>query len=239
MTQIKQLCLLAITIGAIFNIVPTQAQNTQDQVAPLDPTVLSEIRKAPFSELFSLESVNGDRAYAVKDRDFRSDNKEMSVTTLWGDIPEQNVLQLIVRYCIPNLTLANEQAYLAELIVADGDQVLFSLNQDIARTQANPRQVSTPQHVPTYFNNPFYDPYFNPFYFDHSYSPASTISALECSFGGNRFDLTQVKDAIAQLPDRTLDLRLVFSNGVVENWRLGKKTIQQIKQLPSISGIQQ
>ncbi len=226
--------LFLLAIGLMPLSVPVIAQNTQDQVAPLAPSVLREIRNAPFSQVFALENVNGDRAYAVKDRDFRGSNSDFSVITLWGDIPEQNILQLIVRYCLPNLTLGREQAYLSELMIIDGDKVLLTLNQEIARTRANPRQLSTSEFVPTFFNDPFSDPFLNPFYFQHSSFPAS-VAPVQCSFGGNRFDLTEFTDLISQFPEKTLTLRLIFSNGVVENWRLGRRTVQQIKQLPSLS----
>ncbi|TVQ43938.1 MAG: hypothetical protein EA365_11410 [Gloeocapsa sp. DLM2.Bin57] len=234
MNNFQQLCLLAFSLIPIT--IPVLAQNTQDQVAPLDPFVLTEIRDAPFSEIFTIEDINGDRAYLIKDRDFLPSNNNFSVITLWGDIPEQNILQVIVRYCLPNLTLGTEEAYLSELIILDGDEVLLTLNHEIARTLANPRRISPSQRIPTFLNNPFDDPFFNPFYLEQSSTPATIPSPVECSFGGNRFDLTEFKDVIAQLPEQTLTLRLVFSNGVVENWRLGRKTVQQLPKLPSISG---
>lgn len=230
--------LAAVSIASLPFNVPLKAQNTQDQVAPLSPSVLAEIREAPYSEIFTLEDIDGSLAYAVKDRDYEPGNQDISIITLWGDIPEENVLQLIVRYCLNNRDLSTEEAHLAEFIVADGDQVLFKLDHEIAGTVATRRELSAPQFVPRYYSDPFYDPYWNPFYFQYSYSSASYIPPVECSFGGSRFDLTEVSEAIAQLPEKTLDIRLVFSNGIVENWRLGKKTIQQLKQLPSIQAVQ-
>jgi len=224
---------ILVILGIIAT--PVQAQDTREEVAPLDPNVLAEIRKAPFSELFVLENVNGEQAYAVKDKDYLGRNNELSVITLWGSVPAKNVLQVIVRYCLPNSDIASEEAHLTQLIIADGDQVLFTLNQEIAGSSASVREVTPSQSVPVYFADPFYDSYMNPFYYQHSYASATYIPPVECSFGGSRFDLNPVKEAIAQLPDKTLDMRLVFSNGIVENWQLGKKTVEQIKQLPSIT----
>ncbi|MFQ4141899.1 hypothetical protein [Chlorogloeopsis sp. ULAP02] len=46
--------------------------------------------------------------------------------------------------------------------------------------------------------------------------------------------MTPVKDAIARLPNKNLKVQLLFNNGISQNWRLGSKTIEELKKLPTI-----
>jgi hypothetical protein len=43
-----------------------------------------------------------------------------------------------------------------------------------------------------------------------------------------------VQTAISQLPSKTLNVDLLFSNGQVETWRLGQGSVEAIKTLPSL-----
>lgn len=65
-------------------------------------------------------------------------------------------------------------------------------------------------------------------------NPGSYTPAIDCSAGTTRFDLAPVLDKIAALPNRTLQVQLLFSNGSVQNWQLGGKTVQALKSLPEL-----
>ncbi|ELR98280.1 hypothetical protein [Gloeocapsa sp. PCC 73106] len=234
MIKLIKIFSLGIAFSTLAKSLPVYPQNTQEQVAPIAPSVLAEIRKAPFSQLFTVEDFDGDRAYVIKDRDFKGSNSDFNVITLWGDVPDRDIFQVIIRYCLNNRDLAGEQASLTQLIIADGEEILLDLTNPVAATRANFRQLSSSQVFVRSRNDPFGDPFMNPFQFHGTTTMATYVPPVECSFGGSRFDLSEVREAIANLPDKTLDLRLFFSNGVVETWRLGRGTVQQLQQLPTI-----
>jgi hypothetical protein len=50
----------------------------------------------------------------------------------------------------------------------------------------------------------------------------------------SRFDISQLTDQIAQLPNKTLQVQLLFSNGETKNWQLGGGTVQALKDLLAI-----
>ena len=83
------------------------------------------------------------------------------------------------------------------------------------------------------FGDPFDDQFLNPL--DENVDPYGIrLPTVTCNAGSNQFDLTKLASAIAQLPNRTLQVKLVFSNGEIQNWHLGKATVQAIKNLLAI-----
>ena len=74
----------------------------------------------------------------------------------------------------------------------------------------------------------------NPYYLSPLSLPATYFPAIECGLGGARFDLLPIRDEIAQLPNKRLEIKFIFSNGLVEKWRLGRGTVEALKELPTI-----
>ncbi|MEM9538443.1 MAG: hypothetical protein AAGA60_02910 [Cyanobacteria bacterium P01_E01_bin.42] len=234
------IALLGWGLGASIQSASAHTQNDIEtellqEVLSLESNVLTTIRKAPYSQLFSLtldESITG---YGVKDRDFNARYNDVGFYSFWGDIPEQNFLQAAVFYCFRNPDLVG--ATLEKAILMAGDRPLVTLEQKAIATPAQTVEVVPERYEP--IADPFYDPFWEPIYHrrGHWYNQrirTIRVSAVECSMGGTRFDLLPVKAAIAQLPEETLEVQLIFSNGLVENWRLGRKTVEQLKNLPTL-----
>jgi hypothetical protein len=206
---------------------PTTEQPTEQ----LSPEVLAKIREAPFSKLFTVGP-----AYAVKDRDYQGSQSQIGFFSLWADIPDRNLLQVAVQYCLSDREIASSYAHLAEIILMDGDRQLVTIDKAINERVAEVKTVQPEQYVPgTFFaSNTFYDPFWDPLWNSYGYATATYIPPVECSFGRSRFDLMPVKEAIAQLPDKTLNVKLLFNNGITQEWRLGRKTVEIIKEFPTI-----
>ena len=223
-------------LAAALRIAPSYAQdNIQERILPLSPSVLAAIWEAPFSELFTVETADNATAYGVKDKDYDPGEPEIGFFSLWGDVPDRDRLQVAVKYCFPNRDIARSNAYLAEIILLDGADPLVTIDQELALTRAQMSEIQPAQYVRTYYGaSHFYDPFWNPYYLSPSSLPATYIPAIECSLGGARFDLMPVKDAIARFPNKRLKVKLIFSNGLVENWHLGRGTVKALKELPTI-----
>ena len=230
---------------------PAVAQSSSDQqirttIAPgITARELATIREAPYSKIFSSTDANGNPTYGIKDRDYEPSQSKMGIFTLWADVADSGFLGVLVRYCVPNRTIAKDKAYLAEIELRDRGQTLLTLKDNQAATAAAVEEVEPAQRI--IYSDPFYDPYFYSYgYYGNrrrAFLPppvvASYIPAVKCSLGGNRFDLSELKEQVRSLPHETLQMRLLFSNGIVENWNLGGKTIAEIKRLPSMTGVSQ
>lgn len=203
---------------------------TEQSPEQLSPEVLEKIREAPFSELFTVSS-----AYAVKDRDYKASQSQIGFFSLWADIPERDFLQVAVQYCLQDQNIADSNTYLAEIILMDGDRPVVTIDKAIKERVAQAKTVQPGRYQTTYFvTSPFYDPYWAPSWNNYGYARASYLPPVECSFGRSRFDLTPVIEAIAQLPNKTLNVKLLFNNGMTEKWRLGSQTVEVLKQFPTI-----
>ncbi|MEL6555656.1 MAG: hypothetical protein AAFQ63_19670 [Cyanobacteria bacterium J06621_11] len=224
---------------------PLAQRNVEDELlnevldAP-PPEILATIREAPFSEVFTIEIPDNEPGYAIKDKDYNPNYKSVGLYTLWGDIPVLDMLQVSVFYCFRNPALANAQ--LEKMTLLDGDQELVTIDQKIVTTETEDVEV-TPEHYETdpFFTDPFDSPYWGGGYYGLGRSPFPTrtvrsvyVPAENCSVGGGRFDLAPVRSEIAQLPNKTLDVRLLFSNGRTERWRLGGGTVEQMKTFPTL-----
>lgn len=216
--------------GAMFTFIAVQAQSAPNQGSKLSPEQLSQIRKAPFSKMFTVGSL-----YAVKDKDFRASENRIGFFSLWGDVPSRNLLQVAVQYCFDNQEIATSKAYLAEMIIMDDDKdrPLVRIDKGINAVVAQVETVEPKEYVP-YVTSPFYDPFWDPFWGGFAYSSATYLPPVQCSFGRSRFDLSPVKNVIARLPNKNLKVQLLFSNGISQNWHLGSKTVEELKKLPTI-----
>lgn len=202
------------------------------EVLEAPPEVIETIRNAPFSDIFTVALPNGGTAYAIKDKDFSPNYKSVGLYTLWGDAPEIDLLQVSVFYCFRNQAIAN--AMLEEIAILDGSETLVTLDQGLVATQAQDIEIVPERYEPaTIVSDPFYSPFWMLGYSGDIGDP-TYVPAENCSVGGGRFDLRPVQDAIAQLPNKTLDIRLEFNNGEVETWRLGRGTVEEMKSFPSL-----
>jgi len=201
----------------------------------IPPAVLAEIREAGFSEVFSLAD---GAAFGVKDQDYRASEPTVGVFSLWADVPVWERLELAMKYCVENTEIARNSAQLVEVGLQDGDTTLVTIDAVVETSSASLNQVQPPRTTgagASLYYNPFSDPYYNSaFRFGLSYSPTVRLPGVDCSAGVARFDLNPVSTAIATLPDTTLTLRLLFSDGNTEYWQLGGGTVRALKQLPSV-----
>jgi hypothetical protein len=205
----------------------------------IPPSVLAEIREAPFSELFTVAEGKG---YAVKDQDYNSAEPDIGFFSLWANVPEEERLGVAVKYCFEDTDLARADAELVEMQLLDGDTELVTIDQVVEARPSYLNEVRPPSSSPvrtSFYYDPFYDPfYYSPFSFGVSYAPSTYIAGVECSMGLALFDLTPVQAELAALPDKTLRVRLLFSNGATEYWGLGAGTVSALKELPTIAALQ-
>lgn len=203
------------------------------------PAVLAEIREAPFSELFTVADGEG---YAVKDQDYLSSEPYMGFFSLWANVPDQDLLGVAVRYCFEDTDLAQANAELVQMTLSDGDTPLVTIDQVVKTEAAELNEIRPPRQTnvtTSFYYDPFYDPfYYSPFSFGVSYAPSTYIPGVECSEGSALFNLAPVQAELVNLPDKTLQVRLLFSNGATEYWQLGKGTVSEMKNLPSLAAIQ-
>lgn len=221
---------------AWFSKAQAQPNTASEMNISIPPEVLATIREGPFSQVFPLAD---GQAYVVKDKDYNPAEPNIGVFSLWADVPVWERLQLVIKYCVPDTSLANASASLVNLTLMDGEVSLVTIDELIEASDAQLNEIRPPRtsNVQTslYFD-PFYGPYYySPFRLGVSYSPSTYVPAVDCSGGLARFDLKPVIDEIAQLPDQTLRMRLLFSDGSTEYWRLGNGTVSAIKQLPSVT----
>lgn len=230
--------LIAATLIVIVEGLPGRAQTseTADTSLEVPPQVLAEIREAPFSELFT---VADGAAFGVKDKDYNPSEPTIGVFSLWADIPERDRTELVMKYCVENTAMARSSASLVEVSLLEGDETLVTIDDLIEAGTAQINQVQPPRTSgvgTTVYYDPFYNPYFySPFSFGLSYSPTIQLPAVDCSAGLSRFDLAPLRSTLAQLPNATLRMRLLFSDGNTEYWQLGGETVRAIQQMPSVS----
>jgi len=220
--------LLTIGVG------PVVAQ--EEPLLSISPQALAEIREAPFSELFDIgESV----AFAVKDQDYNAAQPDIGFFSLWGDVPARDALGVAVKYCFEDLSLAAAEAELVEMKLLDGDTELVTIDQVRASQAAYRNQVQAPRQSNVYtsfYYDPWYDPfYYSPFRIGVTTAAPTYIPGVDCSTGTTLFDLTPVQAELAALPEQTLQVRLLFSNGSTEYWELGGGTVRELKRLPTIA----
>lgn len=230
-------CLTGLAVAS-FGIIPIWAQVPDDAVESteqISPQVLAEIREAPFSEMFSV--ANGE-AFGVKDKDYNPAEPTIGIFSLWADVPKWNRLELVMKYCVENTDIANVSGSLVEVSLLDGDETLVVIDDVVEAGMASINQVEPPRTSsvnPSFYLDPFYNPYYySSFTFGVSYSPTIQLPAVDCSAGVSRFNLLPVSAALAQLPDSTLRMRLLFSDGSTEYWQLGGGTVSALKELPSV-----
>ncbi len=214
-------CLVSSVTAVLFQSDPLYAVRI--------PTTAISIKQAPYSQVFFTGSI-----YAVKDKDYESSEPSVGFFSLWSENPTNKRLQVAVQYCLPTHSVAGSGAHLTAITLLDKNQPLVIINQGVRENPARLRLVKPGYYIPFYdsfyaIQDPFDDPFRNPLERDLDYIPAVT-----CSAGSNSFDLTKLAGGLAQLPNQTLQVKLVFSNGEIQKWHLGKGTVQAIKDLLAI-----
>jgi hypothetical protein len=214
-----------IICGTVAISQSVQAENTIATV--------SSIKQAPYSQVFRTGSI-----YAVRDHDYKGSEPKLGVSTLWSENPASRNLSLGVRYCVPSDALIGSTASLSKLVLLNNNQPLVTIDQPIQSTPSYQRVVQNATIVPgfgfwdpdTYWGNDgFWDGIDQPFWSD-----AATLPSVTCSAGSSRFNIAPLAGAIAQLPNQTLQMKLIFSNGKTSDWRLGQKTVQALKDLLTV-----
>lgn len=202
------------------------------------PTTPTPIQQAPYSQVFFTGNV-----YAVKDRDYKPGDSSLGLFTVWYKNPAQKSLQVNVRYCLPQGAVVQAGAQLTQMILANNNQPLVTINQQVKNTPTTQRVVR-----PGYYSyadgmdDDFWDDDFlyddlDPFWGDDDgfVDPVPVyIPPLTCSGGTSRFNISQLAGTIAQLPPKRLQVTLVFSDGETSNWNLGDRTVKALKQLIAI-----
>lgn len=229
----------AYSFLTVFATVVLQAGLVQAVEIPTTPTPIS---KAPYSRVFFTGS-----AYAVKDHDFKGDDPSIGFSTVWIENLTKGRFHVGVRYCLSDNSLANSGNSLSSIVLMNKNQPLLKIDQLIKATSVQEKVLS-----PGYYTTGLGDPFWNndvfysgidPFWGDWDnfddpvvagpayIPPAVYVPAATCSAGSSRFDISQLASAIAQLPPKTLQVKLVFNNGATSQWRLGDKTVQALKDL--------
>ncbi len=230
---LKQHSLNTLLMGGLLlggTIIP-QPQPSYAQ-RKIDPSVIEEIRQAPFSTLFKIQS--GDSiAYAVKDKDFKAKQSSIGLFTLWGEVPGQQRLEAYALYCLPSEKFAVSGNHLLEMVLLDDNKELVRINKILGTSASQSREIEPSQYIPMSFtDNPFSAPFWSPFGPSIGYVAPTYIPPVQCSAGGTRFDLKPVKEQIANLPNKTLTIKLIFNNGATDTWKLGGGTVKAMKELP-------
>jgi hypothetical protein len=184
------------------------------------PTTATSIDKAPYSEVFYTGA-----AYAVKDRDFKGDDPSLGFSTVWIDNPTTDKFQVGVRYCLPDNSLTDSGVYLRSIELMSDNQPLVKIDRLVFATSVQ-EKLLRPGYYSEDFDDPFWDDgafygQFDPFWGNIAYrydEPPVYVSPSSCSAGSSRFDLSPLVNAIAQLPSKKLQVRLVFSDGETSNW---------------------
>lgn len=201
------------------------------------PTTVTQFRRAPYSRVF----FNG-KAYMVKDRDFEASDRAIQFVSVWSLNPTNKQLQMAVRYCLPDRDLSSTGAYLTGITLLNNEQPLLAINKEVSKTPAGLKIIRSGRYVDDYdltdpfwlATDPFWDSMWNPVFDDFDYLSSVYVPAQGCSAGMSRFDVSKLTQKIAQLPNRTLEARLRFSDGRIEDWRLGQKTVEALKELVEI-----
>ncbi len=187
------------------------------------------VKQAPFSKVFFTGSV-----YAVKDKDYEPSEPSIGFFSLWSKDPTNNYLQVTVQYCLPT-SLTTTNAHLTAIVLLNNKQPLVKIDRSVAESPARLRLVEPGYYnTPHGFGDPFDDQFLNPLDEKLDNIFGVHLPTVTCIAGSNQFDLTELTEAIAQLPNRTLQVKLVFSDGETQNWHLGKTTVQAIKDLLAI-----
>lgn len=201
---------------------PIQAEDTIATAASID--------KAPYSQVFYTGSV-----YAVRDHDYRGSDPAIGVSTLWSRNPAEDNLSVGVRYCVPQSDLIGSNTLLTKLVLSNNNQLLVTIDQSVAETPSYQRVVRDATTASEFgFWDPgaywgdddFWNGFDDDFWIDDATSPP-----VVCTAGSSRFNITPLASTIAQLPPETLQMTLIFSNGVTSQWKLGQKTVQALKGL--------
>jgi len=231
LTLLKQRFLNAAVVNCLITFGTAVVLQSHPSFAVDIPTTSTSIKKAPFSQVFFTGSV-----YAVKDKDYESSEPSIGFFSFWSENPTNNHLLVTAQYCLPADSLTEANTGLTAIALLQNNHPLVTINQSVEENPARLILVHSGYYTPSHgFGDPFDDQFLNPLDENLNYSLGGIrIPTVTCNAGSNKFDLTKLVDALAQLPNQTLQVKLVFSNGKIQNWHLGKATVQAIKDLLAI-----
>ncbi|XGV94798.1 MAG: hypothetical protein ACAF41_18895 [Leptolyngbya sp. BL-A-14] len=222
------------TSAAFLASIQSAAVYAQDRAKPAIP-----VSQAPYSQVFFTGT-----KYAVKDRDYQAGAPSVGVFSLWTKDPTNNSLQVGVRYCLPSDSLSKAGAYLTGITLLDNNQSLLTVSREIQKRPAEASVVTEPGNYGLIAaayetRNPIFLEVDGPLSapangFD--YEPSFFANRVNCSAGASRFDISDLADRIAKLPDYTLQVQLQFSNGTTQTRQLGQKTVHALKDLLTLGG---
>ena len=228
LTLLKRRFLNTAVVSCLVSFATVVVLQSHPSYAVDIPTTTTSIKKAPFSQVFFTGSV-----YAVKDKDYESSEPFIGFFSFWSENPTNNHLLVSVRYCLPADSLTEANTGLTAIALLQNNHPLVTINQSVAENPARLILVRPGYYSPSHgFGDPFDDQFLNPLDENLDYNLGGIrIPTVTCNAGSNKFDLTKLAGAIAQLPNRTLQVKLMFSDGKSQNWHLGKATVQAIKDL--------
>jgi hypothetical protein len=181
-------------------------------------------------------------AFIVKGVDYNPIWPRHGIRTAWLSVPEQNGrLELRTRYCLVALAQAAPDTFLQRIDIADGERVLVSLRdglgalvtedeilaqidyEDVSNDTARQIASGSFAYPPRYLTNfPF-----------PTYHPVEN-----CASDHAGFDLRAVASQLAELPQRTLTLRLHFSNGLVNILGINGRTIAEVQKMLTLRQVE-
>ncbi|MBW4540423.1 MAG: hypothetical protein KME43_14950 [Myxacorys chilensis ATA2-1-KO14] len=228
--QIIPIQLSSIVVASSLAVASNAIVPTADAA---DPSTATSIQQAPYSQVFYTGSV-----YAVKDRDYKASNPKLGFFSVWSKNPANNDLRVSVHYCLKDQALSESGSDLTRMKLLNNRQSLLTINQVIAEKPVYEKEIS-----PGYYEQPnfeAFDWFDDPFSWDlpydgdfDSFAPVYSSPAF-CNAGFTQFEISSLKNEIAQLPNQTLQVQLSFSNGETQTWQLGQGTVQALKKLATI-----
>ncbi|HEY9801617.1 MAG TPA: hypothetical protein V6D25_14770 [Leptolyngbyaceae cyanobacterium] len=175
----------------------------------------------------------------MKDKDYDPINSSLGFFSVWSKNPVNNEIQVAVNYHLQDKYLQEPDTYLTAMTILNQNQPVLTINQVVKEAHTQ-KETLNPGHYETtgFASDPFWiesDPFLYPTYYDWDDEPSIYVPPTQDYTGFTRFDISRLAGAIAQLPNKTLDVQLTFNNGETEHWRLGQGTVQALKQLVEIN----
>ncbi len=172
--------------------------------------------------------------YLIRDKDYNPDLSQFGLFTTWQYRP-RGQFQVRAQYCQGDLW-SGDAPTLTEMNLLKAGRPLVQLTTIVAAIPAG-REVVRPEFYSPGFRT--FSPYsygsryslFGGFNTYNTYSAPIYRPAVNCTMGSTVFDLTPIAAALQQLPQETLEVQLIFNNGEIRQWHLGRGTVEALKQL--------
>ncbi|AGY59833.1 hypothetical protein [Gloeobacter kilaueensis] len=186
-------------------------------------------------------------AYVIRDKDYNPQQPQSGFFTTWiYNARAAAPLQVRANFCVPEKSIADAPpAQLENIDLLDSGKLLVRIDKSLAATPANVRVVQPGYYTGGSRIGPVYDgfaywggrPYWrSPYWggYAYDYTPPLYHPPVSCATGSAAFDLQSEIPALTKLPEKTLAVRLQFSDGETSNWHLGADTVRELKRLIAI-----